>query len=70
MVNVSLRHTFVMERMIVEIIVMSHMSMLAYHLHLDALSVNGNVLEFQSDALISLQFVTPLLIVPMDLMKA
>lgn len=69
MENVSLRHTFVMERMIVEIIVMSHMNMLACHLHLDALLVNGNVLVFQSDALTSLQFVTLLLIVQMGLMK-
>lgn len=44
MENVYLKHTFAMEKMIVEIIAMSHMNMLVFHLHLDAPSVNGNVL--------------------------
>lgn len=69
MKNASLKPTSVMERMIVETTVMSHMNMHASLLHLDVLSVNGNVLVFQSVALISHQFVTTLLIAPMDLTK-
>lgn len=69
MESVSLKLTFVMEKMIAVITRMNLMNMRVFHHHLDVPLVNGNVLESLKDVLISLPYVTTLQTVQMDLMK-